>query len=158
MPNENKDDEILNEKDVSEDDLDNISWDEVSENLEKENTKSKSKDEHVSEATANEFKKTAEFSELKKSGTVSSQSNIDFILDIPLQITVELGRTNLPIYDLLQLGQGSIIELNKLAGEPLEILVNQKLIAKGEVVVVNEKFGIRLTDIISPAERVEKLG
>lgn len=158
MPNENKDDEILNDKDISEDMLENISWDEVSENLEKENTKSKSKDEHVSEAKATESKKTAEFSELKKSGTVSSQSNIDFILDIPLQITVELGRTSLPIYDLLQLGQGSIIELNKLAGEPLEILVNQKLIAKGEVVVVNEKFGIRLTDIISPAERVEKLG
>ena len=158
MPNENKDGEILNDKDISEDMLENISWDEVSENLEKENTKSKTKDENVSEAKTTESKKTAEFSELKKSGTVSSQSNIDFILDIPLQITVELGRTSLPIYDLLQLGQGSIIELNKLAGEPLEILVNQKLIAKGEVVVVNEKFGIRLTDIISPAERVEKLG
>ena len=83
--------------------------------------------------------------------------NLDFILDIPLKVTVELGRTQIIIKDLLQLGQGSVLELDKLAGEPLEILVNGKLVAKGEVVVVNEKFGIRLTDIISPAERVEQL-
>lgn len=83
--------------------------------------------------------------------------NLDFILDIPLKVTVELGRTSVVIKDLLQLGQGSVLELNKLAGEPLEILVNGKLIAKGEVVVVNEKFGIRLTDIISPIERIETL-
>jgi flagellar motor switch protein FliN/FliY len=84
--------------------------------------------------------------------------NIDFILDIPLEVTVELGRTSMLINDLLQLGQGSVIELNKLAGEPLEILVNKKLIARGEVVVVNEKFGVRLTDIVSPIERVKSLG
>jgi len=83
--------------------------------------------------------------------------NLDFILDIPLKVTVELGRTQVMIRDLLQLGQGSVLELDKLAGEPLEILVNGKLIAKGEVVVVNEKFGIRLVDIISPIERIEKL-
>lgn len=83
--------------------------------------------------------------------------NLDFILDIPLKVTVELGRTSLLIKDLLQLGQGSILELDKLAGEPLEILINGKLVAKGEVVVVNEKFGIRLTDIISPIERIETL-
>lgn len=83
--------------------------------------------------------------------------NLDFILDIPLKVTVELGRTSVIIRDLLQLGQGSVLELDKLAGEPLEILVNGKLIAKGEVVVVNEKFGIRLTDIISPIERIETL-
>jgi flagellar motor switch protein FliN len=83
--------------------------------------------------------------------------NLDFILDIPLKVTVELGRTTLIIKDLLQLGQGSVLELDKLAGEPLEILVNGKLVAKGEVVVVNEKFGIRLTDIISPIERIETL-
>ncbi|MEJ2071226.1 MAG: flagellar motor switch protein FliN [Syntrophobacterales bacterium] len=80
-------------------------------------------------------------------------ANMELLLDIPLEITAELGRTRMIINDLLQLGQGSVIELNKLAGEPLEILVNQKLIARGEVVVVNEKFGIRLTDIISPLER-----
>ena len=83
--------------------------------------------------------------------------NLDFILDIPLKVTVELGRTQVVIKDLLQLGQGSVLELDKLAGEPLEILVNGKLVAKGEVVVVNEKFGIRLTDIISPVERIETL-
>jgi flagellar motor switch protein FliN/FliY len=83
--------------------------------------------------------------------------NIDFILDIPLRVTVELGRTQVMIKDLLQLGQGSVLELDKLAGEPLEILVNGKLIAKGEVVVVNEKFGVRLTDIVSPVERIETL-
>ncbi len=85
-------------------------------------------------------------------------SSMDLLLDIPLEITAELGRTRMIINDLLQLGQGSVIELNKLAGEPLEILVNQKLIARGEVVVVNEKFGIRLTDIISPLERIKQLG
>ena len=85
-------------------------------------------------------------------------TNLDFILDIPMEVSVELGRSKLLISDLLQLGQGSVIELTKLAGEPLEVLVNQKLIARGEVVVVNEKFGIRLTDIISPTERVKRLG
>jgi flagellar motor switch protein FliN/FliY len=85
-------------------------------------------------------------------------SSMEILLDIPLEISAELGRTRMIISDLLQLGQGSVIELNKLAGEPLEILVNQKLIARGEVVVVNEKFGIRLTDIISPLERIKQLG
>ncbi len=84
--------------------------------------------------------------------------NLSLLLDIPLEITAELGRTRMIINDLLQLGQGSVIELNKLAGEPLEILVNHKLIARGEVVVVNEKFGIRLTDILSPVERIKQLG
>mgnify|MGYP002623752803 CR=1 FL=1 len=83
--------------------------------------------------------------------------NLDFILDIPLNVSVELGRAKVVIKDLLQLGQGSVLELDKLAGEPLEVLVNGKLVARGEVVVVNEKFGIRLTDIISPIERIETL-
>jgi flagellar motor switch protein FliN/FliY len=90
--------------------------------------------------------------------TKARQPRMELLLDIPLEITAELGRTRMIINDLLQLGQGSVIELNKLAGEPLEILVNQKLIARGEVVVVNEKFGIRLTDIISPLERIKQLG
>lgn len=84
--------------------------------------------------------------------------DLDFILDIPLELTVELGRTRMLVNDLLQLGQGSIVELNKIAGEPLEIFINRKLVARGEVVVVNEKFGIRLTDIVSPLERVKSLG
>ncbi len=83
--------------------------------------------------------------------------NLDFILDIPLRVSVELGRTKILVRDLLQLGQGSVVELSKFAGEPLELLVNEKLIARGEVVVVNEKFGLRLTDIISPVERIEQL-
>ena len=87
----------------------------------------------------------------------SQQHNMDFILDIPLEITVELGRTTLMINDLLKLGQGSVVELSKVAGETLEVLANQRLIARGEVVVVNEKYGIRLTEIISPMERIERL-
>lgn len=83
--------------------------------------------------------------------------NLDLILDIPLKVTVELGRTKMPVSDLLNLTQGSVIELMKLAGEPMEVLVNDKLIARGEAVVVNEKFGVRLTDIISPSERIEHL-
>ena len=85
-------------------------------------------------------------------------NNLDLIMDIPLRVTVELGRSRMVVSELLNLGQGSVIELNKLAGEPMEILVNDKLVARGEAVVVNEKFGVRLTDIISPKERVEQLG
>ena len=87
----------------------------------------------------------------------SQKYNMDFILDIPLEISVELGRTTLMINDLLKLGQGSVVELSKVAGETLEVLANQRLIARGEVVVVNEKYGIRLTEIISPMERIERL-
>lgn len=86
-----------------------------------------------------------------------TKRDLDFILDIPLDVSAELGRTKLLINELLQLGQGSVIELNKLAGEPLEIYVNGKLVARGEAVVINEKFGVRLTDIISPIERVKQL-
>ena len=83
--------------------------------------------------------------------------SLDFILDIPLKVTVELGRTKMSIRDILQLAQGSVVELSKFAGEPLEVLVNDRLVARGEVVTVNEKFGIRLTDILSPMERIEQL-
>lgn len=83
--------------------------------------------------------------------------NLQLILDIPLRVTVELGRTKMPVSELLNLTQGSVIELSKLAGEPMEVLVNDKLIARGEAVVVNEKFGVRLTDIISTSERIEQL-
>lgn len=93
-----------------------------------------------------------------KTGAVAAPvQTLDFILDIPLKVTVELGRTKMMIRDILQLAQGSVVELSKFAGEPLEVLVNDKLVARGEVVVVNEKFGIRLTDIISPVERIEQL-
>jgi len=84
--------------------------------------------------------------------------DIDFILDIPLEMTVLIGRTKILVQELLQLTQGSVVALDKLAGEPMEVYVNGKLIGRGEVVVVNEKFGIRITDIISPQERVKQLG
>ena len=84
--------------------------------------------------------------------------SLDMILDIPMQVTVELGRTKLAIKELLQLSQGSIIELNKMAGDHLEVFVNNKLIARGEVVVVNDRFGIRVSEILSPQERVERMG
>lgn len=106
------------------------------------------------------YHETAEPAKYETTSGVSvakESRNIDLILDIPLQVTVELGKTKMLINDLLQLGQGSVIELTKLVGEPLEVLVNDKLVAKGEVVVVNEKFGIRLTDIVSPVERIESL-
>jgi flagellar motor switch protein FliN/FliY len=89
--------------------------------------------------------------------SASQKTNMDFILDIPLEISVELGRTTLLINDLLKLGQGSVVELSKIAGETLEVLANQRLIARGEVVVINDKYGIRLTEIISPMERIERL-
>lgn len=105
--------------------------------------------------------KPAEFADMseiaKGPAPEGAKRDLDFILDIPLDVSAELGRTKLLINELLQLGQGSVVELNKLAGEPLEIYVNGKLVARGEAVVINEKFGIRLTDIISPIERVKQL-
>ena len=89
--------------------------------------------------------------------TGGETKSLDLILDIPLTVAVELGRSKMLINDLLQLNQGSVVELAKLVGDPLEVLVNDKLVARGEVVVVNEKFGIRLTDIVSPLERVQTL-
>jgi flagellar motor switch protein FliN/FliY len=102
----------------------------------------------------------AQFPELSKPKISSSRTentDIDLVLDIPVQLTVELGRTRLPIRSLLQLAQGSVVELDGMAGEPMDVLVNGCLIAQGEVVVVNEKFGIRLTDVITPSERIRKL-
>ncbi len=90
--------------------------------------------------------------------STGAPGNLDFVLDLPLHVSVEIGRTRMVIKDLIQLGQGSVIELDKLAGEPMEVFVNEKLVARGEVVVVNEKFGIRLTDIVSPIERIKQLG
>ena len=87
----------------------------------------------------------------------STQNDISMVLDIPVQLSVELGRTKVPIKYILQLGQGSIVELDALAGEPMDVLVNGYLIAQGEVVVVNEKFGIRLTDIVTPSERLRRV-
>ena len=95
--------------------------------------------------------------ELRDEGSLKSMQNLDVILDIPVSIGMEVGRTSISIRNLLQLNQGSVIELDRLAGEPLDVLVNGTLIAHGEVVVVNEKFGIRMTDVISPSERIKRL-
>jgi flagellar motor switch protein FliN len=113
-------------------------------------------DETVGEAKDGDGK-DGDGKEEEAAGSIGENKSLDLILDIPLNVTVELGRSKMLINDLLQLGQGSVIELTKLVGEPLEILVNQKLVARGEVVVVNEKFGVRLTDIVSPMERVQSL-
>jgi flagellar motor switch protein FliN/FliY len=100
----------------------------------------------------------ASFQDFSGSSTKGdAPKDIDFILDIPVQLTVELGRTKIAIKNLLQLAQGSVVELDGMAGEPMDVLVNGCLVAQGEVVVVNDKFGIRLTDIITPAERIRKL-
>jgi len=97
------------------------------------------------------------FQRLAPGATPEGAQDLDLILDIPVTLTVELGRTKIPIKNILQLAQGSVIELDALAGEPMDVLVNGCLIAQGEVVVVNEKFGIRLTDIVTPSERMRRL-
>lgn len=95
--------------------------------------------------------------ELNPQGATGDPRQIDFLLDVPLTLSVELGRARMIVNDLLQLGQGSVVELTKLVGEPLEVMVNEKLIARGEVVVLNDKFAVRLVDIISPKDRLDKL-
>ncbi len=101
----------------------------------------------------------AEFDDLASQPVAqgAGEANLDVILDIPVTLSMEIGRTEITINDLLQLGQGSVVELERLAGEPMDVMVNGTLIAHGEVVVVDEKFGIRLTDVISPTERIKKL-
>ena len=109
-------------------------------------------------ATAEAGAEAAEFQELRPdNGIGSGDVKIDAILDVPVTVAMEIGRARINIRNLLQLNQGSVVELDRLAGEPMDVLVNGTLIAQGEVVVVNEKFGIRLTDIVSPADRVKKL-
>ena len=97
------------------------------------------------------------FQKLVPGNAGETSQDLDLILDIPVTLTVELGRTKIPIKHILQLAQGSVIELDALAGEPMDVLVNGYLIAQGEVVVVNDKFGIRLTDIVTPSERMKRL-
>jgi flagellar motor switch protein FliN/FliY len=140
--------------------VDEISWDDVASDLDQQ--REMIKEEARSGKTGDAAAETEDnvdglLPSLEPEQRRHLPDNINFILDIPLQLSVELGRTRMIINDLLQLGQGSVVELEKLAGEPLDVLVNNKLVARGEVVVVNEKFGIRLTDIISPIERIEKL-
>jgi flagellar motor switch protein FliN/FliY len=128
-----------------------VAWEDAMEDLERQKQLSRAQ-----QSRARTSQKPAEQSPAQDGRTVPPP-NLQFILDIPLQITVELGRKRLLVHDLLQLSQGSVIELSKQIGEPFEVLVNHKLIARGEVVVINDKFGVRITDIISPMERVQQL-
>ncbi|HEX3138564.1 MAG TPA: flagellar motor switch protein FliN [Rhizobacter sp.] len=117
-----------------------------------------SKPEVASEVqTAAEQASPVAFTNFNPTGAPGAGNDINMILDIPVQLTVELGRTRIPIKHILQLAQGSVVELDALAGEPMDVLVNGYLIAQGEVVVVNDKFGIRLTDIVTPSERMRRL-
>ena len=128
-------------------------------NQEDEPVKDEGADEGAGETAVEEKEEAVdEEGSAETAGEESGEpASLDLILDIPLAVTVELGRSKMLINDLLQLGQGSVIELTKLVGDPLEVLVNDKLVARGEVVVVNEKFGVRLTDIVTPMERVKSL-
>ncbi|WP_457572269.1 flagellar motor switch protein FliN [Desulfovulcanus sp.] len=123
-----------------------------------EEEKIKSEEKQKSLAAQSKEAQFKDLTEKVKTQKEHPKRDLDFILDIPLTVTAQLGSTRLLINELLQLGQGSVIELDKLAGEPLEVLVNGKLVARGEAVVINEKFGVRLTDIISPIERIKQLG
>ena len=110
-------------------------------------------------SSTEEALQAAQFADLQERGEVggNGEVNLDVILDVPVTLSMEVGRTRIPIRNLLQLNQGSVVELDRAAGEPLDVFVNGTLVAHGEVVVVNEKFGIRLTDVISPSERIRKL-
>ncbi len=116
-----------------------------------------SKPETASELQTTEQVAPASFTNFAPTTGTTAGNDINMILDIPVQLTVELGRTRIPIKHILQLAQGSVVELEALAGEPMDVLVNGYLIAQGEVVVVNDKFGIRLTDIVTPSERMRRL-
>ncbi len=125
--------------------------------LEEEQSEKSKQEKKTLHAQSKEFQYEDLTKDAQAAPPAGHKRELDFILDIPLVVSAQLGSTRLLINELLQLGQGSVVELEKLAGEPLEILVNGKLIARGEAVVVNEKFGVRLTDIISPIERVKYL-
>lgn len=112
----------------------------------------------VEEGLAKVAEAAGQVGEAVRAAQAGGNQNLEFVLDVALQVSVEVGRARMTIQDLLQLGQGSVVELQKLAGEPLDVFINGKQVARGEAVIVNEKFGIRLTDIISPEDRVEGLG
>ncbi|MDL1962742.1 MAG: flagellar motor switch protein FliN [Deltaproteobacteria bacterium] len=126
-------------------------------NIEKLDTNSSNPPEIPESNGKDAGEKQYEFSGLSDTSASQSSANMELILDIPLEITVEVGRTRILIAELLKLGQGSVVELTKVAGETLEIFANKKLIARGEVVVIKEKYGIRITEIVSPMERIEGL-
>jgi len=151
------DDDLITTTADSSDDSLASEWAQALADEEEQNIKAEKRQEYLSsKSQVADFKDLTQ--EAKSPRSEQTRRDLDFVLDIPLEVSAELGRTRLLINELLQLGQGSVVELNKLAGEPLEIYVNGKLVARGEAVVINEKFGVRLTDIISPIERVKQLG
>jgi flagellar motor switch protein FliN/FliY len=142
-----------NQNDQGDESEEELSWDDVKEDLEKQK-------EMINEPDMTEKQPLQELQQQQpppQPPPSTGETSLDLILDIPLHITIELGRTRMTIQELLQLGQGSIIELNKVAGEPMEVFVSEKLVARGEVVRINEKLGIRLIDIVTPQERIENL-
>lgn len=139
-----------NQNDQGDESEEELSWDDVKEDLEKQK-------EMINEPDMTEKQPLQELQQQQPPPPSTGETSLDLILDIPLHITIELGRTRMTIQELLQLGQGSIIELNKVAGEPMEVFVSEKLVARGEVVRINEKLGIRLIDIVTPQERIENL-
>lgn len=106
---------------------------------------------------SNPTARPAEFAPLRSPSSIASSTNLDLLLGVTLKVTVELGRTKLNIEEILKLGPGSVVELDKLAGEPVDVLINDRMIAKGEVVVIDDRFGVRITDVISPAQRIHSL-
>jgi flagellar motor switch protein FliN/FliY len=134
-------------------------WADALEEADPENPtdKEEAKDDNWDELAGNDS--AASFDELGESGGgVTGSQNLDFLLDIPLKVSVELGRSSMIIDKMLQLTQGSVVELDKSAGETVDIYVNDKLLGKGEVIVVNERFGVRITEIISQADRIKNIG
>ena len=141
---------MSDETNSSKDEVDSV-WDEAM-------AEQSAADAAISNDSADDSYEKAQFGQLMNEGQANvDEVNLDVILDIPVTLSVEIGRTRQTIRNLLQLNQGSVVELDRLAGEPMDVLVNGTMIAHGEIVVVNEKFGIRLTDVISAAERVKKL-
>ncbi len=143
---------VVNEDDASEGDAEAAMM-EMLEGLPDEDDKASADDINFGGATASR----AEFQHLQEPVTAPDSHNIELLLDVDLPISIELGRTRLPISDILALGPGSVVELNKLAGEPVDLLVNNKVVAKGEVVVVDENFGLRITQLMTPEERLKAL-
>jgi flagellar motor switch protein FliN/FliY len=113
--------------------------------------------EKKSRSGSNVTARPVEFAPLQSSGSDTSSTNLDLLLGITLRVTVELGRTKMNVEEVLKLGPGSVVELDKLAGEPVDVLVNDRLIARGEVVVLDDRFGVRITDVIPPAQRIDSL-
>jgi flagellar motor switch protein FliN len=145
-------DKVINEGDASEDDAEAAML-AMLEGLPADDGKAKPEDINFGSASVS----NAEFQQLQQPGGVSVSSNIDLLMDVDLPVAIELGRTKLSISSILELGPGSVVELNKLAGEPVDLLVNNKVVARGEVVVVDENFGLRITQLMTPEERIKAL-